>query len=97
MTKLNNIHPGEVLQELLGELNISQTKCSEDIGVPVARINRIINRRRQVSPNTALRLGKYFNTTASFWLNLQTAYDLEEAEQKLVDVISKIKPIRYTL
>jgi addiction module HigA family antidote len=73
----NLIHPGEILlEEFLKPLQISQNKLSMDIRVPTPRINAIVNGKRSISADTALRLGKYFGTGAQFWSNLQSNYDL---------------------
>jgi addiction module HigA family antidote len=80
-------HPGTVLlEEFLKPLDISQNRLAIDIRVPATRIGEIVHCRRGVTPETALRLARYFGTTAEFWLNLQQSYDLsktrvEEEEQ----------------
>lgn len=80
MDRLPNIHPGEVLQEeFLAPLGISQNALARAIGVPPRRINEIVLGKRAVTADTALRLSRYFGTTAQFWMGLQTDYDLEEA------------------
>ncbi len=77
---LSPIPPGEILlEEFLRPLDISQNKLARDLDVPVARINDIIKAKRGISADTALRLATYFETTAEFWLNLQTRYDLKIA------------------
>jgi addiction module HigA family antidote len=74
------IHPGEVLrEELLAPLGISANRLARDLRVPVTRISEIVKERRGITADTALRLGRYFGTTARFWLNLQATYDLELA------------------
>jgi len=80
--KIRPIHPGEILmEEFLIPLKISQYRLAKDIGVAPRRINEIVHGLRSVSADTALRLGKYFNTSPQFWLNLQSRFDLEiEAE-----------------
>jgi addiction module HigA family antidote len=79
--RLPNIHPGEVLKfEFLESLGITPYRLSKDIGVPQTRVAEIIAGRRGISADTALRLSRYFGTSAEFWLNLQVAYDLREAE-----------------
>jgi len=84
MTKLKPIHPGEVLmEEFLTPLKVSQYRLAKDISVPAIRINEIVHGKRAVSADTALRLGKYFGTSASFWLNLQSHYELEVQSDKL--------------
>ena len=76
------IHPGEVLREdLLGPLGISPHRLARDLRVPATRISEIVHGRRRLTADTALRLGRYFGTTAKFWLNLQAAYDPEVAER----------------
>ena len=78
--KLDPIPPGEILlEEFMRPLGISQNKLARDLDVPVARINDIIHARRGISADTALRLSVYFQTTAEFWLNLQSRYDLKVA------------------
>lgn len=77
---LSPIPPGEILlEEFMRPLGISQNKLARDLDVPVARINDIIKAKRGISADTALRLATYFETTAEFWLTLQTRYDLKIA------------------
>lgn len=71
------IHPGEHLQEIMEELGISQYRLAKTIGVPPIRINAIIKRRRSITADTALRIGRALGTTPEFWLNLQRMYDLD--------------------
>jgi addiction module HigA family antidote len=76
------IHPGEILiEEFMKPLGLSINRVARDLRVPVTRIAEIVHRRRGVSSDTALRLARYFSTTAEFWMNLQSAYDLEVAER----------------
>jgi addiction module HigA family antidote len=78
--KLANIHPGEVLlEEFMQPLAISQNKLARAIGVPPRRINEICLEKRSISPDTALRLARFFSVSPQFWLGLQNDYDLEEA------------------
>lgn len=77
------IHPGEHLAAYLEELAISQYRLAKDIGVPPRRINEIILGKRSITADTALRLARYFSTSAQYWLNLQTHYDLEIATASL--------------
>jgi addiction module HigA family antidote len=78
------IHPGEILfEEFLKPLNISQYRLAKDICVPARRINEIVHGKRAITANTALRLSRYFRLSESFWLNLQTRYDLEVEKDKL--------------
>lgn len=79
MEKLKNIHPGEVLkEEFLVPLAISAYRLSKETFIPQTRISEILKGNRRVTADTALRLSKYFGTTAKFWLGLQDDYDLEE-------------------
>lgn len=76
--KLSNVHPGEVLlEEFLEPLELSQNRLAREIGVPPRRINEIVLGKRSVTPDTALRLSRYFGTSSRFWLGLQMDYDLE--------------------
>lgn len=91
MEKLPNIHPGEVLlEEFLIPLQISQYKLSKDLLIPQTRVSEIVKGRRRVSADTALRLSKYFGTSAKFWLGLQDDYDLEESGTLLADELNLI-------
>lgn len=84
MKKLPNIHPGEVLQEdFLEPLGLSQYRLANSIGVPARRINEIVHGMRGVTADTALRLGLFFKTTAEFWMNLQSHYDLEQERDRI--------------
>ena len=76
------IHPGEHLAEELNELGLSAAEFSRRLGVPTNRISQILNGRRSITGDTALRLGHFFGTSAAFWLNLQSLYELRIAEQK---------------
>ena len=92
--KLPNIHPGEILnEEFLSPLGISQYRLAKDIGVPQTRVAAIIKRKRSITPDTALRLAKYFGTTPRFWLNLQAEYDLEEVRQARGGELARIEPL----
>jgi antitoxin HigA-1 len=76
--KLKSVHPGEVLlEEFLKPMGISQNHLAIKIGVPARRINEIVLGKRRITADTALRLAKFFGTTAKFWLGLQTDYDLD--------------------
>lgn len=88
--KLEPIPPGEfLLEDFLEPLGISQNKLARDIDVPTTRINGIVNGSRSITPDTALRLGRYFNTSAQVWLNLQQKYDLQKAEDELLEEIER--------
>lgn len=78
--KLAAVHPGEILREdYMKPLGLSMNKLALGLRVPVTRIAEIVHERRGITPDTALRLARYFNTSARFWLNLQAAYELETA------------------
>ncbi len=88
--KLAPIHPGEILmEEFLKPMEISQYRLAKDINVPARRINEIVHAKRAVSPNTALRLSKYFGLSERFWINLQARYDLETEKDRLKDRLDK--------
>ena len=76
------IHPGEHLAAELSELGMSAAELARQLDVPTNRITEILNRRRAITGDTALRLAHFFGTTAEFWLNLQSLYDLRIAERK---------------
>jgi antitoxin HigA-1 len=81
---LANITPGEILEEdFLKPMGLSQYRLAKDIGVPARRINEIVKGERAITADTALRLGRYFNMSAQFWLNLQSHYDLETEAERL--------------
>lgn len=88
------VHPGEILrEEFLLPLGISQYRLAKEIHVPARRINEIVLEKRGISADTALRLGRYFGTTALLWINLQARYDLEIARDTLADKLeTEIKP-----
>ena len=84
------IHPGEILADELAELDVSPTELSRQIAVPPNRISQIIQGKRSITGDTALRLGHWFKTSAQFWLNLQTAYDLRVAAEEAGNAIDKL-------
>lgn len=84
------IHPGEILQDELLEIGISSAELARQLEVPANRISQIVNGRRSVTGDTALRLGHWFGTSAQFWLNLQTAYELRLASEKAGAEIAKL-------
>ena len=75
------IHPGEILADEIQELGVTPTELSRQIQVPANRITQIIKGQRGITGDTALRLGRWFGTSAQFWMNLQSAYDIRMAEQ----------------
>ncbi|WP_020696444.1 HigA family addiction module antitoxin [Reyranella massiliensis] len=90
MTKRPAIHPGEILADELAELGVTAAELSRQIGVPPNRLSQIINGKRAITGDTALRLGHWFRTSAEFWLNLQTAYDLRVATEQAGRAIAKL-------
>lgn len=90
MRKLPPTHPGEVLlEEFLKPLGISQYRLAKDMSVPPRRINEIAHGKRSISADTALRLARYFGTTARFWLNLQARHDIEIEKDRLGERLAK--------
>ena len=82
--KIDPIHPGEILkEEFLDPMGISQYRLAKDINVPPRRINEIVHCKRSISADTALRLGRYFNMSPQFWINLQSHFDLEVESHRL--------------
>jgi addiction module HigA family antidote len=91
MAKLPNIHPGEVLlDEFLKPMQISQNKIARAIGVPPRRINEIVQKKRAITADTALRLARFFGVSESFWMGLQADYDLELARKELGKRLTQI-------
>ena len=89
-TNLPPIHPGEILlEEFLEPMEISQYRLAKDISVPPRRINEIVLGKRSITPDTALRLSRYFGLSEHFWMNLQTRYDSEVEKDKLEDRLEK--------
>ncbi|WLT40351.1 HigA family addiction module antitoxin (plasmid) [Synechocystis sp. B12] len=88
---LPNIHPGEILRlEFLEPLDITSYRLSKDIGVSQTRISEILSAKRSITADTALRLSKYFGNSAQFWMNLQTQYDLRQAQRENREIYSHI-------
>ncbi|MPZ36026.1 MAG: HigA family addiction module antidote protein [Rhodospirillales bacterium] len=93
--KLAPMHPGEVLrEEFLGPMNLSPYAVARAVGVPRTRIERLTNEQTAVTADTALRLARYFGTSAAFWMNMQARYDLERAEDELGAELRKIVAAR---
>jgi addiction module HigA family antidote len=87
---LDPIHPGEILmEEFLKSMSISQYRLAKDINVPARRINEIVQRKRSITPDTALRLSMFFGLSERFWINLQARYDLEVEKDRLKDRLDK--------
>jgi len=95
MRKLRPVHPGETLrEEFLRPLGLSMNKLAMELRVPVTRIAEIVHERRGITPDTALRLSRYFGTTAQFWMNLQTNFDLAFlADRSLKRIRKDIRPL----
>ena len=90
MERLDPVHPGEILlEDFMKPLGLSQYRVAQDIGVPSLRINQIVHGKRGVSADTAMRLARYFSTSAEVWMRLQARYDLEVAERKLAQKIDR--------
>jgi addiction module HigA family antidote len=89
--RLAPIHPGEVLREdFLKPMKLTPYGVAAKLGVPRTRIERLAREETPVTADTALRLGKFFGTTAAFWMNIQSRYDLETAEDAISPLIKKI-------
>jgi addiction module HigA family antidote len=93
--RLAPIHPGEVLMEdFIQGFGITQNKLAVSIGVPPRRINEIVHGKRSITADTALRLARYFGTSAQFWLNLQDHYDLDIEQDQIQDQLDAIAPLQ---
>lgn len=94
--KMRPIHPGEILrEEFLSPMEMSANALAMELHVPAPRINDVVRERRGVTPDTALRLARYFGTTPQFWLNLQSSFDLRKAEVELGKRIrTEVRPLQ---
>ena len=93
--KLAPVHPGEILrEEFLRPMNLSPYAVAGAIGVPRTRIERLAREETPITADTALRLAKYFGTTAAFWMGLQAQHDIEKAEDDLVKELRQIEPVQ---
>lgn len=97
--KLKPVHPGEILrEEYMKEFGLSMNRLALDLRVPVTRIADIVNERRGVTADTALRLGRYFGNGPAFWMNLQTRYDLEVAEDEIAAKVERdVRPLEAAM
>ena len=86
------IHPGEILKDDLNEIGISAAELARQLRVPENRISEVIRGRRNITADTALRLGRWFGMSADFWMNLQKTYELRKAEQEHSKEIEEIQP-----
>jgi addiction module HigA family antidote len=88
--KIKPVHPGEILrEEFMAPLGLSMNRMALDLRVPVTRIADIVNERRSITADTALRFGRYFQNAPAFWMNLQTRYDLEVAEDEIAAKVAR--------
>jgi addiction module HigA family antidote len=95
--RIKPIHPGVYLKELLDELKISQYRLARDLGVPAMRINLIVNGKRPITAELALRLGRYLGQNPRYWMNLQSRYDMDVAEDALADQVEhEVRPLEAT-
>ncbi len=88
------IHPGEILEEELAEIGMKPLELASRLGVPNNRIYQILDGKRSITADTALRLGAFFTTSPEFWLNLQKAYELDLARRQIGDVLKSVRPYR---
>src|ERR1700687_2446569 len=97
--KLKPVHPGEILQEeFMKPLGLSMNRMAMDLRVPVTRIADIVNERRGITADTALRFARYFKNSPTFWMNLQTRYDLEVAEDEIAARVARdVQPLEAAL
>ncbi len=93
--KIKAVHPGEILhEEFMVPLRLSMNRMAMDLRVPVTRIADIVNERRGITADTALRFARYFGNAAAFWMNLQTRYDLEVAEEEIAAKVARdVRPL----
>jgi addiction module HigA family antidote len=92
--RISPVHPGVYLRELLDELKLSQYRLARGLGVPAMRINHVVNGKRPVTAELALRLGRYFGQSPRYWINLQTRYDMDVAEDALFKQVAReVRPM----
>jgi len=95
-TKRAPTHPGEMLlEEFLTPMGITQRELADAIHVPYQRVNELVNQKRGVTPSTALRLARFFNVSADFWLNLQVRWDLYKVQQSEKDELKIIRDFHH--
>ena len=87
--RITPVHPGIYLKELLDELKISQYRLAKEVGVPAMRINLLVNGKRPITAELALRLGRYFGQNPRYWMNLQSRYDMDVAEDALAKQVAR--------
>jgi len=92
--RISPVHPGACLREMLEEFGLSQQRIAEDLGLKPVRISHIINGKRPITPETALRLGRYFGQNPRYWLNLQSRYDMDRAYDTLYEqIVREVHPM----
>jgi len=88
------VHPGAYLKELLDELKLSQYRLAKELGVPAMRVNLVVNGKRPITAELALRLGRYFGQSPRYWMNLQSRYDMDVAEDALSKRVAReVRPL----
>jgi addiction module HigA family antidote len=89
------VHPGVYLKELLDELSLSQYRLARELGVPAMRISYLVKGKRPLTAELALRLGRYFGQSPRYWINLQSRYDMDVAEDALSErVVREVRPFK---
>jgi len=92
--RMSPVHPGVYLKELLDELKLTQYRLARELGVPAMRINHVVNGKRPVTAELALRLGRYFGQNPRYWINLQSRYDMDVAEDALSKKVAhEVRPL----
>ena len=92
--RIKPVHPGNYLKELIDELKISQYRLAKEIGIPAMRINLLVNGKRPITAELALRLGRYFGQNPRYWMNLQSRYDMDVAEDALSKQVAReVRPL----
>ena len=86
------IHPGDILKDKLEKIGMNASQLAERLEVPKGRIYQIVERKRSITADTSLRLGRFFGTSADFWLNLQKSYELDVVRQKIGEELNLIEP-----
>jgi addiction module HigA family antidote len=88
-----NVHPGEALREFMEDYSLSQSQLATELRVPVRRINAVVRGERSITADTAVRLARFFNNRADFWLGLQELYDINRTCEQLATELDKIHPV----
>ena len=92
--RITPVHPGNYLKELIDELKISQYRLAKEIRIPAMRINLLVNGKRPITAELALRLGRYFGQNPRYWMNLQSRYDMDVAEDALSKQVAReVRPL----